>query len=109
MQFGRIEVGQSDLNPGARIGGRSDAEAVAIADVAHGPGEGLTRTRRQRGRAGVCSRWARQSSPGDKGRADERFAPAHAACFIGLKLGFLASMARANLSQRAIPARFSGM
>lgn len=109
MQLGCIEVGQPDLDPASRIGGRSNAEAIAIADVAHGPGEGLTRTRRQRGRAGVGSRWARQSSSGDKGRADERFAPAHAACFIGLRLGFLASMARANLSQRAIPARFSGM
>ncbi|MFA6115497.1 MAG: hypothetical protein WC729_15970 [Sphingomonas sp.] len=40
MKFGRVEVGQPDLDPGFLVASRSDAEAVAITDIANLAGEG---------------------------------------------------------------------
>lgn len=41
VKFGGVEVRKPHLDPGGWIGRVSQAQAVAVADVAHDPGEGF--------------------------------------------------------------------
>lgn len=62
---------QAHLDPGRRIGVRSHAQTVAVADVAHDVGEGLTGQIRQAAlaRIGVGDRWKQK----DGGQDEKRF------------------------------------
>lgn len=62
----------------------------------------------QRRFARICMRRSNREEEGKRAGKKERSA-AHAAAFNMLLPFFFFSSARANLSQRAIPARFSGM
>ena len=70
-QFGRVEVGKADLDPGGRIGAGSDAEAVAVADVADDAREGLAGPVGQSTLARVCM--GHGGSGGEEDSSEEPF------------------------------------
>lgn len=64
VQFRRIEISQPDLNPIGRICALTDAKPVPVADIANGPGKGLTRVGGQSTLAGIGT--------GDRGDGEDR-------------------------------------
>lgn len=107
MELGRIEIGEANLDPLIGIGRPADAKAISVANVSDRAVEPRTGLGWQRRFARICVRGSDRAEEGKRAGKKERPA-AHAAAFNVL-LPFFFSSARTNLSQRAIPARFSGM
>lgn len=63
LKLGRVEIGEPDLDPGRRIRARSDAQTVAVADVADKAREGIAGAVGQPSFAGI--------RPGDRRKNDE--------------------------------------
>lgn len=107
VKLGRIEIGEANLDPLVGVGRPADAQAVPVANVLYRAGESDTGLGWQRRFTRVCI--------GGRDRAEDKHAgkkvrlAAHAAAFNVLLPFFFFRSARTNLSQRTMPARFSGM
>lgn len=108
VKLGRVEIGESHLDPLVGFGGLSDTEAVAVADISDGAGKMDTGPGRKRCFAGIGAGGAGNAEQADRAD-DKKDNPTHAAFFNALLPPFFFRMARTNLSHFAMPARFSGM
>ncbi|MDF3813135.1 MULTISPECIES: hypothetical protein [Rhodopseudomonas] len=108
VQLRGIEISEANLDPRIWIGGLANTQAVAVADIAHGPGEGGTWSGRKPAFTWVCVGRHRRAD-GHRSASNQHSPHAQAAFFSAPLLFFLVSNTRANLSHFAMAARFSGM
>jgi len=110
LKLGCIKISEADLDPLIGIRRPADAKTVSVTNVPDGAGESHSSLGWQRCFARICICGGAAAERGEDASKQEGQG-SHAAAFnvpLPLPLFFFRS-ARMYLSQRAMPARFSGM